>query len=209
MGRLEELKEAWESDRADLILYTERITNGFHNNALGLEATAIYLGCNPIELIGMLHLAGMEDECLKLLSSRLPHVSTWMLISYVDDVTVLEETLDKLDKRKKGDSSFRVAREALNSYLDLSPLDRIASLSGKTLLHMHKKSVNYDLLWKKARDDLDDIARKKKRGVLLSGPQLGYIQSLLMQLYEGNAISRESPDNDKKECDEVLDALGV
>ena len=98
--------------------------------------------------MGMLHLAGMEDECLKLLSSRLPHVSTWMLISYVEDVTVLEETLDKLEKREKGDSSFKVAREALDSHLDLSPLDRIASLSGKTILHMHKKAENYDLLWK-------------------------------------------------------------
>jgi len=209
MGRLIELKEAWESDREDLCQYTQRVTDAFYNNALGLEATSIYLDCNPIELIGMLHLAGMEDECLKLLSDRLPHVSTWMLLSYVEDLAVLKETLDKLEKRKKGDSSFRVAREALNSYLDLSPLDRIASLSGKTLLHMHQKAENYDLLWPKTRKALKDIARKKKAGVSMSGAQLGYIQSMLTELYEGNAISRESPDGDQKECDEVLDALGV
>jgi hypothetical protein len=210
-----DLKEAWESDRADLVNYTQGVSDAFFNNQLSIEQSSRYLNdsskrkCSPLELVGILHLTGLEEESRNFLAERLPHISTWIILSMVDDISILKEAIEAIENRGPDESSFYVARETLKKHISEDPIDRLAAISGTVITHMAKKAKNYALLNKQTINAMKTWGRLKRSGRQLTIKQLIWLQDILTEMWERGAISRKSQDGDQDFCDAVLNALGV
>ena len=72
----------------------------------------------------------------------------------------------------------------------------------------HKKAQTYDLLKERDIKALKGWQTRTKSGKSLTPAQMAYADGLLRDLISNGAIKRDTKDNDKAICDEILDALG-
>ena len=207
VGRLEGLVKSWNSE-ASFDDWVRSVSDSYLASHQRLEGAAKLLGTTPVELQAVLNLATLDDEDLALLGDPIPPKTTWLALATASRPAI-ETALAALHRMPHGASPSRTVDEAIQEIDGPDQADRIAGLSGATIVHMAKKAKQYGLLGDRGTKALEDLGSQKRTGRALTGAQVGYLTRLLAKLADGGAIRRDSPDGDQQHCDSVLDALGL
>jgi hypothetical protein len=205
IGRLEQLIEAW-SGQGDFDVWVRRVSDAYFASMLRLEAAARLVRTTPAELQAVLNLASIEDNDLEKIARARPPKTTWLTLATASPAAI-DAALRALAEMDPHASPYHTVQNAVGSIEGPGVQDRVAALSGATIVHMGKKATQYNVLSPNQRKALLDIGKRKRTGTSLTPPQVAYLTSLLQQLREAGAIKPDSPDGDQQECDAVLAAL--
>ena len=191
-----------------------RVAGNSYSSSLPLEAVARIMGCTIAELQGLLRLSFLEPERLERLDEVTSKATTWFLFADVQSDEEFHAGLDALKHLKDGESAFSAVLAAMNELAAPNVFERIRSLSSGCFWHLAHKAKEYDVLSKKGRAFLAQVAKLKtladrnRKELALSEKQLDWLLALLWELVQKGVVSRNSVDSDQEYCDAVLEALG-
>jgi len=215
VDRISEFYGLWPRDPSvPLSEWVMSVAGKYYSSPLSLETASRILGCTVAELQGILHLSYLDPERLERLNDNPPPSTTWFLFAEAQSEDEFAAGLAALEKIKPSESAFHAVLTAMAERAAPSVHERILALDSGCFWHLARKAKAYDVLTKKARGFLAQVARLKgqaeREGRLLepSRKQLDWLVALLWELVDGGVIRADSPDNDQAYCDAVLAALG-
>lgn len=200
------LVDTWASSRKPFDEWVRSVSRAFYETSYGIESAAKLLDTSSGELGAVLVLATMEDENLELLAEHVPPKTTWYKLANASREEI-EVALDALDEMSTDASPHAVVERAIREYRGPTPEEKVSNLSGEVFFHMSTKAKQYDLLYPKARQFLFEMGKHRSADREMSQKQADWACDLLREMADQGAIKRDSPDDDQKICDKVLDAL--
>lgn len=211
---LESIKQAWLSADMNLGEKIMSISSDYYATGLDLAGTAAYIHATPSELDSLLIISEFDEPLIDLISEVNPPKTAWTFLASASE----EEAIAALEALKdvSVEDASKNAHRDFGEYvyymmLDIAgstPEQRVVALSGDILKHALKKGQDFDVLNDWQKKFLNSVAAQKKRGKALSDKQAAKILEILTALADQGAITRNSIDGDRKECDAILDALG-
>jgi hypothetical protein len=206
-GKLGKLVSAWENiDDSAFDIWIQMVSNAYFESGLGLKFAATLLGVRPAELQAALSLATLSEEDLSDLAEvRLPK-TTWFSFASASSEAITS-AIKALRGSKVSDSPFFVVEKAIREVSGPNSMERVMAMSSTCFSHASKKAKSYGLLSDKSQGALRSFGVSVHSGRPLTLKQAAYAKDLLQQLVDGGAISRDSPDEDRSICDEILDAI--
>jgi len=199
--------EAWESPRNPFDQYVRRVSKAYFETRLDIESAAGWVKTSPAEVAALLRLAEMPDEDLAMIAVDIPPKTTWFALAEAS-TDGIRAGLDALQMKKSKRTAFARVIHAIRKVVGPSTSDKVGQLSGDVLIRMSKKAEKYNALSKKGRGALMSLGINKNNYGALTPKQIAFATNLLNELANANAIRRDSPDGDVRECKAVLDALG-
>ena len=202
------LVSAWnEFDSIPFNEWVVEVSDNYFRSGLTLKMAANFLGTQPAELQAVINLAALEEENLSLLAELKPPNTTWFSLAAAS-TDGLRAAIRALADAKVVHSPFLLVDGAIRAVEGPSVFERIAGLRSEVFGHAVKKALTYSLLNEKGIKALKGWQTRVRSGKTLTPAQMAYADGLLRELVEAGAITRNSKDNDKEICDEILNALG-
>lgn len=201
------LIDAWnEFDDVSFDVWIQSVSNAYFESGLGLKFAANLLEVRPAELQAALNLAALEEEDLLALAQvRLPK-TTWFSVASATSEAI-GSAIDALRHSSVSDSPFFTVERAIREISGPNSLERVMTLKSDCFTHAAKKATAYGLLSARSRTALKNWGSAVRSGKPLTLRQAAYAKDLFKQLAEGGAIKRNSPDQDREICEEILDAI--
>lgn len=189
------------------------IADAVAQSGLGIRRFARAIDVQPAELLAVMRLATMEEEDLKLLSSKIPPRTVWLSLADAESEE-LRACLAALASRPAGSSPFRTVNEVLGGDQQEKKLDAVSRISHETLTHFLTLNENdWRVLAPKVATAFKKFAKTQKSiqtgksARPLTIPQLQYLCNILQQLADANVITDDANRTDHDMCREVLSAL--
>jgi len=206
-GKSDRLVAAWEA--RDVTTFDEwviELSDAFNDLNIGLKLSARIIGARSEELQAALNLSALDDAQLREIGELNPPKTTWFRLSSSDE-DEFRVILNTLRKISNNESPSVAVEEAIRSFRGPTAEERVASLSSDIYGHALKKAQQFGLLTEKDRNLLKSLKRSIGTGKSITPAQASYAREVFQKLVDGKAITRDSKDNDKEICDEILDAL--
>ena len=202
------LVDAWNKyDSMPFDKWVLDVSESYFLSGLTLKMAANFLKSQPAELQAVLNLAALDEENLALLGKLKPPSTTWFSLAAAS-TDGLKAAIKALLGTKESRSPFLIVEDAIRTIEGHTVFERIAGLRSEIFGHAAKKAQTYDLLKERDVKALKGWQARTKSGKTLTPAQMAYADGLLRDLIAGGAIRRDTKDNDKAICDEILDALG-
>lgn len=202
------LVSAWnEFDSIPFNEWVVEVSDNYFRSGLTLKMAANFLGTQPAELQAVINLAALEEENLSLLAELKPPNTTWFSLAAAS-TDGLRAAIRALADAKVVHSPFLLVDGAIRAVEGPNVFERIAGLRSEVFGHAAKKALTYSILNEKGIKALKGWQTRVRSGKTLTPAQMAYADGLLRELVEAGAITRNSKDNDKEICDEILNALG-
>ena len=205
----EALEVAWNSPNLTLAERARVVSTLHMRSRMTLEGTARMTGATPAQIQALLELATLDDDELDLVSQANPPATTWFLFAGADAKVIQAGIAALAESSARYESPLVRAYDAMKAIIGPTQDERIVRISGATLGHLAHKAKQYNVLTPSSRKFLVDLAKRKQTGTQITEKQLKWLKSVLLELVDRGVICRDSADGDQKECDEVLDELGV
>lgn len=215
MGKAESLitiEECWRSPDMSLFDKSTRIAAEYYSSNLRLNATAAYIGATPSELDALLALSELDEEMLQLISEANPPITTWMMLASASDEEVVAAIREMEGGRNRRDphDARSVEQRLFSVMIEVSgpTQDQVLStLPYNVLMDMYNRAQAFKALTDRNTNAIKSMGNYRRRGKPLTPKQVKYLKSLLTDLVNANAITRNGIDDDQESCDIVLDAL--
>ena len=201
------LVSAWNNtDDATFDVWIQSVSNAYFESGVGLKFASALLEVRPAELQAALNLATLSETDLSAISQvKLPK-TTWFSFASASSEAI-SSAVEALNSSKGSDSPFFVVERAIREVRGPTSLERVMTLSSTCFTHAAKKAKSYGLLSDKSQGALRNFGASVSSGRQLTLKQAAFAKDLLRQLANGGAISRESRDDDRAICDEILVAI--
>ena len=183
------------------------VAENFFLSGLTLKMAANFLSTQPAELQAVINLAALEEDNLALLAQLKPPNTTWFSLASAS-TDGLKAAIRALAEAREVQSPFLLVDGAIRSVEGPNIYERIAGLRSEVFGHAAKKAQTYSVLNEKGIKALKGWQTRVRSGKTLTPAQMAYADGLLRELVESGAVTRNSKDNDKDICDEILNALG-
>lgn len=210
MGKLEsleEIKKIWDSNETleNIVL---GISDIYYANGLDLSSVAAYIKATPAELDAAIKLSGFNEELIKKISDSNPPKTAWTIFASASEDEI-ERMFNESGSLKwdEENNSFKL-RDLLVQAAEPTIQDKVGSLSGNVIEAIYKKGIAYNALNDWEKKFLKSISAQRKIGKSLSDSQIDKLIETFNNLINSNVITRDCIDDDAKECNIVLDALG-
>lgn len=202
------LVDAWNKfDSTPFNDWVIEFSDTYFRSGLTLKMAANFLKTQPAELQAVINLAALDEENLAMLAQLKPPNTTWFSLASAS-TEGLKAAIKALASARVVESPFLLVDGAIRAVEGPNIFERIAGLRSDAFGYAAKKAQTFSLLNEKGIKALKGWQSKIRSGKTLTSPQMAYADGLLRELVEGGAIQRNSKDNDKEICDEILDALG-
>ncbi len=202
-------EEVWAAkDTTSFMPWVVELAEAFENSTYSLQTASRLAGVRSAELFAILQVGTLDDDLLKEFARVMPPKTSWLSICSSSEEGA-KAALGALEKAKgsAGYSPWQTAEAAIESATGGSVHSKVAHLSSAIISHALKKAKDYSLLNDTERNAMKGFAAAKKIGKSLTPKQVAWLQVLLQKLVEGGAIALDTPDGDKTECQEILNAL--
>ena len=211
---LEIIKDAWQNKSITLGEKIDSISEAYYSAGLDLDTTAAFIKATPAEFSSLLELSEFDDDIIEEISKVNPPKTTWSVLASASDDEILQ-ALKALENDKDNSQAkslhYTKSEFVFQKMVEVSgPTveQKISSLTGDDLKHLHKKGTDFNALNDWQSKFLKSVAGQKKRGKTLSDKQAVQLIKIIRTLIDRGAIKRNSIDGDKEICDRILDTLG-
>lgn len=190
------------------INWVNEFSEAVSKSNLGIVRTAKIIGAQSAEVLAVLKLASLEDVELNLISKHVPPKTTWLLLADGNSEEIVS-CLRALEQRTPIEPPFELIEKIIKRNSDSGQRNSVLALPPEVLSHFVEKAKDYNCLTPKVGGAFKRFASMHKNGKEFSLPQAEYLRSILTQLVQNGVISRNPKENDKRMCDQVMDALGI